>query len=375
MRIGFDAKRAYLNNTGLGNYSRDCIRILSDIFPDNSYHLYSPKTAENPRLGFLNERSNITSHFPKNFIERMFKGFWRSALIKKKLESTIDLYHGLSNELPLGIQMTGVKSIVTIHDLIFIRYPELYKGVDRQIYMIKFKKACRAADIIIAVSEQTKADIIEFFGTPREKIEVVYQSCAPVFQNRLESKLNPDISKYNLPDDYLLYVGTVEERKNLLNIIKAVHRMPKENLIVVGNGKAYMKRCRDYVLDNGLGTRVKFHSNVPTDDLAEFYYGAKTFIYPSTFEGFGIPVLEALFCKTPVITSRGGCFIESGGPSSIYIDPHDPSEIVDAVQRLNSDKILRDNMINDGFKHAQKFTDETVAANLMKVYQRVLNKA
>ncbi|MBM72407.1 MAG: hypothetical protein CL847_06455 [Crocinitomicaceae bacterium] len=375
MRIGFDAKRAYLNNTGLGNYSRDCIRILSDIFPDNSYHLYSPKTVENPRLVFLNERSNITSHFPKNFIERIFKGFWRSVLIKKKLESTIDLYHGLSNELPFGIQLTGVKSIVTIHDLIFIRYPELYKRIDRQIYMIKFQKACRSADMIIAVSEQTKSDIIEFFGMPKEKIKVVYQSCAPVFQNRSRSKLNPDISKYNLPDDYLLYVGSVEERKNLINIIKAVHRMPKENLIVVGNGKAYMKRCRDYVLDNGLGTRVKFHSNVPTDDLAEFYYGAKTFIYPSTFEGFGIPILEALFCKTPVITSRGGCFLESGGPYSIYIDPHDPSEIVDAVHRLNSDEILRDNMINEGFKYAQKFTDQNVASNLIRVYQSVLNQA
>ena len=151
--------------------------------------------------------------------------------------------------------------------------------------------------------------------------------------------------------------------------------MPKENLIVVGNGTAYMKRCKDYVLDNGLGTRVKFHSNVPTDDLAEFYYGAKTFIYPSTFEGFGIPILEALFCKTPVITSRGGCFLESGGPYSIYIDPHDPSEIVDAVNRLNSDEIIRDNMIHEGLKHAQKFTDQNVASNMMRVYQSFLNQA
>jgi glycosyltransferase involved in cell wall biosynthesis len=302
----------------------------------------------------------------------MFKGVWRSALIKKKLESTIDLYHGLSNELPLGIKMTGVKSVVTIHDLIFIRYPELYKGVDRQIYLIKFKKACRSADRIIAVSEQTKSDIVEFFGTPQEKISVVYQGCAPVFQNRVVATQIPDIKKYNLPKDYLLYVGTVEERKNLLNILKAIRSMPNENLVVVGNGKSYMKLCRDYVLDNGLGSRVKFHSNVPTEDLAEFYYGAKAFIYPSTFEGFGIPILEALFCKTPVITSRGGCFSESGGPSSIYIDPHSSAEIVQAVDRLNSDEELRLKMRNNGLKHAQQFKDENVAANLMGVYNRVL---
>ena len=372
MRIGFDAKRAYLNDTGLGNYSRDCIRILSAKFPENSYHLYSPESADNPRLGFIKNRKNITSHFPKNFLQRMFKGLWRSALVKKKLEQTIDIYHGLSNELPLGIKLTGIKSVVTIHDLIFIRYPELYQGVDRQIYMIKFKKACKAADKIIAVSQQTKEDIIEFFGTPSEKIQVVYQSCATVFQNRSESTQNPDVSKYNLPVDYLLYVGTVEKRKNLLNVIKAVHKMPNENLVVVGNGKEYMKLCRDYVLDHGLGTRMMFHSNVPTDDLAEFYHGAKTFLYPSTFEGFGIPIIESLFCKTPVITSRGGCFSESGGPSSIYIDPQNPDEIIDAVERINSDTELRTKMISDGLLHAQKFTDENLAKNLMDIYKSVL---
>ena len=140
MRIGFDAKRAFLNNTGLGNYSRDTIRVLSNYFPDNKYFLYTPKAKENSRLSFLNSNSNTFVRTPKSLLNRALKSYWRSkSIVKDLFTNKIDIYHGLSHELPIGIEKTNIKTVVTIHDLIFIRYPHLFKAIDRRIYYKKFK--------------------------------------------------------------------------------------------------------------------------------------------------------------------------------------------------------------------------------------------
>ena len=361
MRIGFDAKRAYLNNTGLGIYSRNCIRILSDRGCYNEYHLYTTKQADHPGLAFLKQRENTIVHQPTTAICKLFKSYWRTSGITKELSKSVGIYHGLSNELPIGIEKTGVKSVVTIHDLIFIRYPELYKPIDRWIYNRKFKRACEVSDHIIAVSEQTKRDIVEFFQIPEEKITVVYQTCNPIFQT------------FNQPPqpngDYLLYVGTIERRKNLLTILKTLTLMPSKRLKVVGKGKGYLEECKSFISEHQLTDRVSFHQDVSTEELASMYAGAEAFIYPSTFEGFGIPIIEALFTKTPVITTRGGCFSESGGPSSIYIDPQNHEELKDAIMSLDNPALV-DQIITDGHKHAQIFTDLNVFNNTMEVYRK-----
>ena len=184
MRIGFDAKRAFSNNTGLGNYSRDAIRILSDYFPDNKYFLYTPKNYNNPRLSFIADRKNTFIRTPESLLDRALKTYWRSkSVVNDLFTNKIDIFHGLSNELPIAIENTSIKTVVTIHDLIFIRYPHLFKTIDRKIYYRKFKSACQRADKIIAVSEQTKRDIIDFFSISAYRISVVYQGCNTVFQN------------------------------------------------------------------------------------------------------------------------------------------------------------------------------------------------
>ena len=155
MRIGFDAKRAAQNKTGLGNYSRFVIEGLSRFYPDNQYLLYIPNPKRSHLLGDLKQRNNCTIKYPNNTIWRKLSFIWRVVSIKKQLQKDqIDICHGLSNELPIGIKkLKNIKSIVTIHDLIFLRYPEFYKRIDRKIYAFKFKKACRVADSRIAVSE------------------------------------------------------------------------------------------------------------------------------------------------------------------------------------------------------------------------------
>ncbi len=178
MNIGFDAKRAFHNSTGLGHYSRTLIRSLADCYPEHQYYLFNPK----PSSLFSFPEKNIQEVRPASFINNIFSSVWRSSWVKNDLKKyKIDIYHGLSHEIPVGIQKTGIKSVVTIHDLIHERHPEQYNAIDVKIYNKKFRYACANADKIIAISEQTKKDIIEFYKTPEEKITVCYQSCNPAF--------------------------------------------------------------------------------------------------------------------------------------------------------------------------------------------------
>jgi glycosyltransferase involved in cell wall biosynthesis len=355
MRIGFDAKRAFLNNTGLGNYSRDSIRVLTHYFPNHKYFLYSPKANKNARLNFINNRKNITIQKPQSLFNRTFTKYWRSRnIIKDLLDNEIEIYHGLSNELPFGIEKTYIKTVVTIHDLIFIRYPHLFNAIDRKIYYKKFKSSCDRANKIIAVSAQTKKDIIHFFDIPSEKIKVVYQGCNQIFQNKItDEKKQPIIKKYNLPKDYLLYVGTIEERKNLLTLLKTINELPKQKLVIIGDGKSYKTKCLKFITVNKISDRVFFLNKLSTEEMAIIYQAAKIMIYPSLFEGFGIPIIEALFSKTPVITSKGGCFSEAGGPYSKYINPLSVLEIKEAIIEIQDSVETQKIMIEKGLEHAK----------------------
>ena len=371
MRIGFDAKRAFFNKSGLGNYSRDTISILTENYSEHSYFLYTPPGT--PTVNFAIS-SSATVCEPMNYVGRKLPFFWRSFILSKQLKSDrIDLYHGLSNEIPFSIKNSGIKSVVTIHDLIFLRFPEWYPFIDRKIYKIKFRRSCRDADRIIAISKQTKNDIIDFFGIDPDKIDVVYQGCNPVFQKKADTKqLSMIRKKYSIPDEYLLYVGTVEKRKNLLSIVKAL-KLSNLNipLVVVGRHTSYAGQVLNYIRNKNM-KNIRFIKHIDTNELPVFYQNAKIFIYPSIFEGFGIPILEALFSKTPVITSKTGCFPEAGGPGSIYIDPLNAEDIADAILKLLKDTSFREKVVSEGYTYAQNFSNEKIAKNLIEVYKKIV---
>jgi glycosyltransferase involved in cell wall biosynthesis len=370
MRIGFDAKRAFLNDTGLGNYSRDAIRVLSHFYTDNKYFLYTPKEKENSRLDFLDERNNTFVRTPQTLLNKTLKSYWRSkSIVRDLFTNKIDIYHGLSHELPLGIEKTNIKTVVTIHDLIFIRYPHLFRTIDRKIYYKKFKSACQRADKIIAISQQTKKDIIDFFFIAEEKIEVVYQGCNAIFHHPIADNTKQAVQeKYNVPKDYLLSVGSIEERKNLLTILNTLKELPNQKLVVIGNGKAYKIKCLRFISAHNLSNRVLFLSGLNLAEMAAIYQNAQILIYPSIFEGFGIPILEALFSKTPVITSKDGCFSEAGGAFSKYINPLSAEQMKEAILEILNSKELQEKMKSEGLQHAQNFTDHKIADNLSNVY-------
>ncbi|MEO8794736.1 MAG: glycosyltransferase family 1 protein [Daejeonella sp.] len=375
MKLGFDGKRALQNFTGLGNYSRYILEILSAKFPQNQYLVYCPKKQITDRTKHLYRLKSVVLRFPES---KALKSFWRSfGIIKDLQKDNVQLYHGLSNEIPFGISKAGIKSIVTIHDLIYIRFPQFYPLLDRKIYAFKFKFACKNADKIIAISEQTKKDIIQFFGIPANKIEVIYQNCSSIFsETKTETELLEIAAKYSLPSKYLLSVGSIETRKNLLLIVKSLTLIPTDiHLVVVGKETAYTKIVKDYIASQNLVNRVHFLKNIPFSELPGIYQLSEIFIYPSRFEGFGIPIIEALQSGVPVIAATGSCLEEAGGPDSRYIHPDNEKDLADTINFILGNPDEKHKMIESGKEYAKRFADEIIAGQLIELYQNTLRDA
>ncbi len=372
MRIGFDAKRAFNNYSGLGNYSRYIISNICRFHPENEYLLYTPSIADED---LFQEPEGTIIKRPKTRIGKYSRSYWRSFRLSHWLgNDAVDIYHGLSNELPYGINQTSIKTIITIHDLIFLKHPELYKQFDRYVYKRKVKYGARVASRIIAVSEETKLDIVRLLGVDESLIRVVYQGCHNQFYNKVsEESLTYTHQRFDLPDEYLLYVGTIEERKNLLRIVQAMHSGNIDfQLVVVGRKTTYFNQVKSYIEKNKM-SNIHFLDQVQVSDLPAIYQGSRGFIYPSSYEGFGIPILEALNSGVPVITSRGGCLEETAGKGGLLINPLDREDMIHAIQKVLEDSALRDRLIREGRAHALQFREEQTIPSLYNVYLECLN--
>ncbi len=270
--------------------------------------LYTPKVSNQ----YQNHSPNTRVESPSTTLDKKLKSYWRNKRITAQLtKDKIQIFHGLSNELPIGIEKTGIASVVTIHDLIFLRYPQTYKLLDRKIYLSKVKRSCNVADKVIAISQQTKQDLIDFLDIPERKIEVVYQNCDDKFKKEVSQKTKADVvSRYKLPQRYILSVGTIEERKNLISVVSAFNQVQDQNLhlVIIWKPKIdYLKKVKTQIAPH-TANRVHFLFNANFSDFPAIYQGAQALVYPSLFEGFGIPIVEALYSKTPVITSSKDAF-------------------------------------------------------------------
>lgn len=368
MKIGYDGSRFFHNASGLGNYSRDLVRVLSDYFPENEYLIFAHQPTDRGKE--LLDRANVKSRKLSLIPLSRQMGMGLDAQ-----RENCDIFHGLSGELPLIWGPKSIKKIVTIHDLIFLKYPEFYFSLDVKTYTWKYKKAAEKADLVIAISEQTKKDVIQYFGIPESKIKVIYQTCHHSFKEEfLPEDLENTQKKFNLPDEFLLSVGTIQERKNLLSVVQAIENefIP---LVVVGGEKKYAHKVYDYIREKGMENRIYFLKDVDMSELAKIYRLAKIFIYPSLYEGFGIPVIEALFSKTPVITSNLSSLPEAGGPYSTYVNPMDVADIRSKILNLWENPAKRIEQTEQSFEFVQRFNEENIANDLMTAYRKVLSNA
>ncbi len=365
MRIGFDAKRLFNNFTGLGNHSRTTIDILTEEFPEHEYYLYTPKVRLNDVTEPYTHKDGCHLIQPHGVVKG---GAWRTyGLVHDMKRDGIELFHGLSNEMPVGLFHSGIPSVVTIHDVAFRTFPEMYHWHDRVIYNQKWQYACNNAERIIAISECTKRDVMEFYNVPEHKIDVVYQPVAPLYYASLGEK--------NMTDKpYMLYVGSVNSRKNLLGIVKAMELMPKDlqlPLVIVGGGGSYKKAVREYIAERGMEERFIWKDCVNNEQLKVLYTNAELFVYPSFYEGFGLPVVEAQLCGCPVVTSNVSSLPEAGGPYSLKADPSSAEDICNQIVTMLTGSALRDHLSKRGRDYAmQTFHPTVLARKLMEIYNK-----
>lgn len=374
MKIAFDGKRAVKNGTGLGNYSRYVLESLcKHADADDKFVVYSPKGRMNAWMQRIMDTFSPQIRLVIN--SSVFASVWRTFGVTKDAENDgAEIFHGLSNELPLNIAKSKMKSVVTIHDLIFRKMPECYKFIDRKIYDYKFRKAAENADVVIAVSERTKKDIVELYNTDPAKIKVVYQGCDAQFAKEIGEDEKARVSqKYNLPQRYILNVGSIETRKNALQIVRALKNIDEAiSLVIVGRRTKYAAKIDEYVKSNGLDARVTVISGIDFKDLPAVYAQAEVFAYPSFYEGFGIPIVEALNAGVPVVAATGSCLEEAGGASSIYVNPTNDKEMSDAINRVLTDSGLRAKMIADGKVYAKRFSEEQCSREIKEIYESLI---
>ena len=363
MTIAFDAKRAFHNSRGLGNYSRDLLRLAATYADDNRYLLCNPRQGAVRTMGadITGKMEELTPHG----LWRLSPSAWRTwGCTEDVIHAGADAYWGLSAELPLNVHRTKLKTIVTVHDAIFIRYPELYSPTYRWLFTKKVHYACRVADIIVAVSRQTADDCINLLGADEKKVRVLYQGCSNIFRTKhSNTEIEATLKNYNIPANYILYVGAIEERKNIRNLILALRDLPDcPPLVIAGGRSRYAEEMKQ--LASELHLPVFFRHDIPFAEFPQLYQGATSFAYVSLFEGFGIPILESLCSGTPVVTSIGSCFSETGGNAALYADPTNPHDIADKLRQTLTDSLLRQQMREAGYKHAELFTDQHIGQEI-----------
>ena len=374
--IGFDAKRIVRNATGLGNYGRTLVNDLAAVSPaDWQLRLYAPDKGRDDLRSRLVSSPRLSLVCPEASLA-VQRSLWRigRGIVSDMQRDGVSLFHGLSGELPRGLRESGIKGVVTIHDLIFLRHPEYYHWVDAKLYAWKFRYTCREADHIIAISERTRQDIIELGHVRPEKITVVYQSCDAKYAGRPADALLMQVRRrYGLPERFVLSVGTIEERKNLLLAVRALCHLPADvHLVAVGRPTAYAKKVSAEAARCGLGSRVHLLSGIADDELAALYQLAEVFVYPSRYEGFGIPVIEAIHSGLPVVACTGSCLEEAGGPDSLYVSPDDAEALAHAVSQMLRGSEGREQRIRRSREYVRRFEGCDVAGQVMDIYRQLL---
>ena len=332
IKIGLDAKRIVRNGTGLGSYGRTLANDLAGI-DGLDLMLYAPDKGRDSLRNQVAERENLHFCYPNGLYQTALgKAFWRSkGIISQMQHDGIQVYHGLSGELPVGIRKSGIKSVVTIHDLIFMRHPEYYHSVDVKIYTRKFRQTLQEADRIVAISECTKRDICELGGIEPERVDIIYQSCARRFSDSPENRQLWQVrDKYGLADRYILNVGSIEQRKNVLLAVKALNRLPEDvSLVIVGRHTSY------------------------ADEILQY-------------------VIEAIRLGLPVVACTGSCLEEAGGPDSLYVDPDDDEAMAHAISQVLFGVEGRQRRIELSQEYVKRFENTGAAQRFADLYREML---
>ncbi len=371
MRVGIDISFIIKDRVGVDQYIYNLLRGLANVDSDNLYYLYSNRAV--PEEFFcIGGNFKVVIHKSKILPRIMWVQFVLPGLLKR---DGIELLHAPCYMAP---SRARCPKVITFHDMASWLFPEKFRLIHRIVYSWFVPSFAKNADRIIAVSESTKKDLVRLFGMPEDKITVVYEGTNELFKPAKDAGLLERIrEKYGLPEKYILYVGILEPRKNISALIRAYGLMKdsrevEHKLVIVGNKGWMCDEIFKTVQSLRLEDEVIFTGYIADKELPLVYNSAELFVYPSTYEGFGLPPLEAMACGVPVITSNISSLPEVTGDAAILINPDNADELSAAMAKVISSSSLRESMINKGFERVKMFSWKKAAEETLEVYKDIL---
>ena len=376
MNIGLDGSYAILkNNTTEGNYSKTVVDAIAESFPRHKIYVYTPWIEKRSSATTLATLANVTVKQPRKSLNKRLWMQWKG-VVEELRRHHVHLYHGLAGRLPLGIGSSRARAVVTIHSLAYAKYPKDYGWWDRTKRAFNTRQACRLADAIVTTSEHTRDELVELLGVDRERVHVVYPAVDRRFlTNTIDAELSAVRSKYKLPKRYILVVSSLLEHKNVLAVLQAMKQMQDRNIDLVllgGDTDYYSNVLRTYAEQHHLMHRLLHITRAHAGDMAALYSMADVVVAPSRMEGFGLTVIEAQACGTPVITTRGTSQEEAAGEAALFFEPDDSATLASHLDNVLSDADLREKLIAAGKQNIQRFTHERLAQELDTLYHDIL---
>jgi glycosyltransferase involved in cell wall biosynthesis len=377
MKIGIIANSLDNALTGIGNYTYNVLKHMP-YRTENKItiiHSVNDKTYLSKLLTFNNLKDIKT---PRLNMLPLAKGIQKMILMPLKInQQKLDVVHDTYHFGPFFLLNRPTRRVLTVHDLTPLILPEFHKRSRTFLHKVIFYKILKDSDHIITVSENTKNDLINKFKIPEDKIRVIPLAANENFKQIDESKIFSTTTKYNINCPFILYVGTLEPRKNIPNLLNAYYKLKKQGInhkLVIAGGKGWKyKEIFETIEKLNLQKDVIFTGYVPDEDLPGLYNAAELFVYPSLYEGFGLPPLEAMQCGTPVITSNTSSLPEVVGAAGITVNPYDVDELANKMYEVLTNEDLRKEMSKKGLERAKLFSWKKCAEEHLKVYEEVYN--
>lgn len=362
MKIGIDCRLHYYNRTGIGRYIHNLVREFPQCVPADM---------ELVLLQSRRERGNITQAPPlrcRRVVTPAHHPWEKWLLALEVAPRRVDVLHSPDHVAP---RRRGWQSVVTVLDLAFLAHPEAYSAVSLLYYAQVFRTLAQA-ERVITISDFTREEVLNRVSISPEKVKTIHLAADPSFYPRSDSECAEVRGRLEIPDPHFLVVGTIEARKNLERLLEAYALLPRKNrphIVFAGGSGFHADRVLEAVQENRLEDYVRFLGHISDDDLPALYTGARSLLFPSRYEGFGLPILEAMACGCPVVTSNCGSMAEVAGDAAVLVDPNDSESLAEGMQSVVEQESLREELINKGLTRAQRFSWRTAAEQTLGVYR------